>query len=147
MRACDVTHKRQPQTASLRVMDQRIAGAIKLLENSRLFVPLDTDTTIAHFQFEQTLIAIKPDAQKFFAVGIFQCIVDQIDKRARNGFAIDSYRRDAWINLLLESKPLLLNLKTIRVERVAHELGDIGFSEVILLTARFDAREIENVID
>src|SRR4029079_6173724 len=133
--------------APFRVMDQRVAGAIKLLEDSRLFVPLDADATIAHFEFEQTLVAIKPDAQKFFVLRIFECIVDQIDKRARNGFAIDFYRGNAGIDLLLERKALLLDLETIRIERVAHELGDISVSKVVLFAARFDAREIENVID
>src|SRR5262245_2549904 len=111
-------------------MHERIARSIKLLKDPRLLVPLDPNTTIAHLELEYTLLAIKPDAQKFFVVGILQRIVDQIDKRACNRFTIDFHRWNAGIDLLLERESLLLDLVTIRIERVAHELGDVSLSEV-----------------
>src|SRR5690349_11722497 len=147
MRARYVAHERQPEAAALRVMHKRIARSIKLLKDPRLLVPLDADTTIAHFEFEHTLLTIKPDAQKFFVVGIFECIVNEIDKRACDRFAIDFHRRNAWIDMLLERESLLLDLVTIRIQSVAHELRDVRLSEVVLLRARLDAREVENVID
>src|SRR6185369_2910754 len=123
MRARYVTHERQSKPTALRVVHKRIARSIKFLKNPRLLVSLDPDTAIAHFEFEHTLLAVKPDAQKFFVVGIFQCIVDQIDKSARDRLAIDFQRRNAGIDLLLERESLLLDLVAIRVERIAHELG------------------------
>jgi hypothetical protein len=49
--------------------------------------------------------------------------------------------------LLLERKALLLDLIPIRIERVAYELGDVGFAKVVFLATRLDTREVENVID
>src|SRR5215217_6029037 len=147
MRTRYVTYERQSKPTALRVVHKRIARSIKLFEDARLLVPLDPDTTIAHLEFEHTLLPVKPDAQKLFAVGIFQCIVDQIDKRARNCLTIDFHRRNTGIDLLLERESLLLDLVTIRVERVTHELCDVSLSEVVLFRARFNTREIENVID
>src|SRR6185295_18607258 len=69
MRARYVTHERQSEPAALRVMHERIARSIELLKDPRLLVSIDTNTTIAHLEFEHTLLAIKPDAQKFFVVG------------------------------------------------------------------------------
>ncbi len=126
----------RPETASLGVVYERIAGAIKLLEDSRLLVTLDADAAIANLQFEHTLLAIKPHAQKFFVVGIFQCIVDQIDKRPRDGFAIDAHCGNAGIDLLFERESLLLDLVTIGVERVAHEFGDISLAKVVFFARR-----------
>src|ERR1044072_8090082 len=146
MRARYVSHERQSKPAALRVVHKRIARSIKLIEDARLLIPLDPNTTIAHLEFEHALLAVKPDAQKFFVVGIFQRIVDQIDKRARNRFTIDFHRRNAGIDVLLERESLLLDLVAIRVERVAHELCDVSLSEVILFRARFNTREVENVI-
>src|SRR5262245_35684036 len=107
MRARYVTHERQSEPAALRVMHERIASSIELVKDPRLLVPIDPDTTIAHLELEHTLLAVKPDSQKFFVIGIFQCIVDQIDKGARNRFAIDFHRRNAVIDLLLERESLL----------------------------------------
>src|ERR1041385_3679228 len=147
MRMCNMPHQRQPQATAFRVMDQRIARAIKLLEDPRLFIPLDPNPAIAHFELEQRVVAIQPDPQKLLAVGILQRIVNEVHERARNRFAIDLHLRNARIDLLFERESLLLDLKTIGVERVAHELGDVRLAEVVLFAARFDAREVENVID
>src|SRR5437868_1756823 len=143
----DVLHERQTKSASLRVMDQRIARAIKLFEDSRLLVPLDANAAIAHLEFQQRVVAVKPDTQKFFIGRIFQCIVDEIDKRTRNRFAINRDRRDPRIDLLFKSKSLLLDLVAISVERVAHQLSNVSLSKVILFAPRLDAREVENVAD
>ena len=46
MRVSYVLDQRQTEPAALRVMNQRIARAIKLFEDPRLLVPLDADASI-----------------------------------------------------------------------------------------------------
>ena len=42
---------------------------------------------------------------------------------------------------------MLLDLVAIGVERVAHQFAHVGFAEIVFLAARFDAGEIQDVVD
>jgi hypothetical protein len=45
------------------------------------------------------------------------------------------------VDFLFELKSVLLYLKTVRFERISHQVGHVGFAEAVLFLARLDARE------
>src|SRR5579864_3648457 len=63
MRLHDVPHQRQTQPASLGVVHQRVAYAVKLLENLVLLGARDADAVVHHLQLDRAVLAIKVYAQ------------------------------------------------------------------------------------
>ncbi len=51
------------------------------------------------------------------------------------------------VYLLFELESVLLDFKTIRVERAPHQIGHIGFSEAVFFLARLDTREVQDIVD
>ena len=49
--------------------------------------------------------------------------------------------------LCSNAKPCSFDLVAIRVERVAHQFGDVGLAKLVLLASGLDAGEIEDVVD
>jgi hypothetical protein len=64
----DVLDQRQTEPASLRVVHQWIARAIKLLEDPGLLVAIDADPAIDDFKLQHSIGAIKFYAQEFVTV-------------------------------------------------------------------------------
>ena len=147
MRFSDVPHQRQSEATAFGVMHERIARAIKLLENFPLISSGDADAFVGNFQLYCAILAIKLHAEILLTLRILQRVIDEIHQSARDRFTIDFHRRHAIIDRFFQSKALLLDLVAIRIDRVAHEIRNVGFAEFILLAAGFDAREIKNVID
>ena len=128
-------------------MHQWIPGSIKLLENFRLVAALDPDTAVGNFKLDDTIVAVKLNAQKLFFTGILQSIVHQVNKCACNCFTVQRNGRKVWVDLFFKREPLLLYLIAIRVERVSHQFGDVGFAKLILFVTSLDARKVEDVIN
>jgi hypothetical protein len=58
MRVGNVAYQRQAQAASFRVVHQRVAGPIELLENLLLVTAGDADTAIHHFEFHDAIFPV-----------------------------------------------------------------------------------------
>src|SRR5262245_37842511 len=102
---------------------------------------------VGYFKPDHTVLSIKPDAKELVFARILEGVIDQVNERPRDGLTIHFKRRKIRLNVLFQRKSLLFDLISIRVERVTHQFSDISFAELILLAARFNAREVENVID
>src|SRR5205085_12022920 len=68
MRVRDMSNQRQAEPAAFRVVNERIAGAIKLLEDARLFVPVDADAAVGDLQLMHALLAIELHSQELSVV-------------------------------------------------------------------------------
>ena len=139
--------QRKTQAASFRVVHQRISGAIELLEDFRLLSPRDADAVIRHLEFHRAVGAVELHAQELFVSRVFQRVVNQVDQRPRDCFAIHAHGRDVWVNTRGQRETLLLDLIAIRIKRVRNQLCNISLTEFIFFVAGFNAREIEDVID
>src|SRR5207302_1189160 len=76
----------------------------------------------------------------FLCRRVLHRVVNQIQQRTRNRFAIHTHLWQVAVDLLFELKPVLLDFKTIRFERAPHQIGHIGFAEAIFFFARLDTR-------
>ena len=139
-------HQGQAQPAAFRVVNQRITYAIKLLENLVLLVGRYTNAVVDHFKFHGSIFAIQVDADVLAVLRILQGVIYEVDEGACHRLAIHPQRWNI-ADFLLESESVLLNLITVGLQRIAHQLGQIGLAEVIFFAASLDAGEIKDVID
>src|SRR5207244_9415428 len=84
MRLRNVADQRQAQAASFRVMHQRIAGPVELLEDLRLLAPGDADAVINYLELYRSIFPVQLHAQELFVSRILQRVVNQIDESARD---------------------------------------------------------------
>src|ERR1043166_4269676 len=143
----DVAHQRQTEARPLSVVHQGIATPIEFVENFLLVGGLNSNAAILHFQLDASVGAVKADANVLLIFRIFQGVVDQVEQRAGNGFAIHVYRRNVTGDIFLEGKTVLFDLEAIRIQCGSNELRQIGLLELVFLAASLDAREIEDVVD
>ena len=68
-------------------------------------------------------------------IRVFQRVVDQVDERPRDRLAVHPHEREVRVDALLEREPLLVDLAPIGVQRVGHQLGEVGRAELIPLPA------------
>src|SRR5689334_9265577 len=141
-----MTHQRQTQPTSFRVVNQGIAHPIELLENFLLLLVRDSDSLVYHFQLYRSVIAIEIYTDKFSILRVLESVVDQVQEGTSHSLAVDAHWR-YFVNLLFELESTLFQLVAIRVERVVHQFAHVSFAKVVFLAAGFDAGEIEDVVD
>ena len=93
MRLRNVLHQRQAQAAAFRVVYQRIARPVKLLEDLRLIVSPDANAVILHLELHHAVFTIQLHAQEFFMIRILQRVVNQVHECARDCFTVKLQRR------------------------------------------------------
>src|SRR5208283_5221610 len=147
MRPDDVANQGKTQPGALYVVDQGIAATVKLLEDFLLLAGRYADTVVAHFELHAAVGAVQAHANVFLVLGVLQGIVHQVEKRARDGFAVHVYRGNISSDILFEGKTVLFDLEAVRVKRRADEFRQIGFLELIFLAASLDAGEVEDIVD
>src|ERR1700691_4332139 len=143
----DVAYQREPQSAALGVMHQRIADPVELLENFELLFERNADSVIDDLEVDATVAAVQMDAEIFLCGRVLHGIVYKIQQRTSNRLTIHPQWRKIVVDLLLEVEAVLLNFKTIGVERAPHQIGHVGFAEAVLFLARLDAGEVKNIVD
>src|SRR5690242_14421570 len=112
MRTGDVLHQRKTQAASLCVVHQRVANAIELLENLQLLARRDADAMINDLEFYAAIFPVEIDTKILTVLRVLECVVHEIDQRARHGLAV---HLDGWhyADFLFESEAVLLDLIAI----------------------------------
>ena len=117
VRPHDMANERQTQARALDVVHQRIATAVKLLEDFLLLAGRNADSMVADFQLHATVGAVQAHADELAVFRVLQSVVHQIEQRARNGFAVHVHRRNIAGDVFLERKTVLLDLEAVRIER------------------------------
>src|ERR1044071_7633166 len=110
-------------------MHQWVASAIELLKNLGLIATRNADAMIDNFELDRSVIAIQLNAQKLVVGRVFERVVDQVNHGPCNGFAVNNDRRQVVVDFFFESKALLLDLITVRVECVMNQITDVGLAE------------------
>src|SRR6266404_5248305 len=128
-------------------MHQWVTGPIELLEDLRLVTPSDADAAIDYLKLHHATRAIQLNRKELFIGRILQCVVDKVDERARDRFPVNTHGWDARIDARLKRETVFLDLIAIGVQGVAHQLGDISLTHIVLLSSGLYAREIEDVVD
>ena len=76
----DMAHQRKSQAAAFRVVHQRIAHAIELLENLLLLLMRYANPLVHHFQFYRAVVAIQVHADVLSVLRILERVVHQVQQ-------------------------------------------------------------------
>src|SRR5437667_1048018 len=142
-----VAHQGKAQAAPLRVVNQRVADAIELVEYLLLLAGWNADAVIDHFKLDRAVVAVQLHAQILLILRILERVVHQVYERTRNRLAVNPDTGQVAGDIFLKGEAVLLDLVSVGLERVVRQLANIGFAKVVLFPARLDAGKVKNVVD
>src|SRR5881398_1850038 len=80
-------------------------------------------------------------------LGVLQGVVQEVEKRTRDRFAVHDYRWNVAGNVLLEGKSILLDLKAVGLQSRMNQFGEVGFLELVFLASRLNSGEVQDVVN
>src|SRR5246127_4305136 len=128
-------------------MHQRIANAIELFKDPGLLLRGDADSVGDNLEVDAAVLSVEIYAQILLSGRVLECVVHQIEQRTSDGFAIHLQRWQIAVDLLLEVEAVVLDFKAIGIERAAYQIANVGLAKAVLLLARLDAGEVEDIVD
>src|ERR1700758_3314358 len=128
-------------------MHQRIADAIELFKDPGLLLRGDADSVVDNLEVDAAVLSVEIYAQILLSRRVLEGVVHQIEQRTSDGFAIHLQRWQIVVDLLLEVEAVVLDFKAIRIERAAYQIANVGLAKAVLLLARLDAGEVEDIVD
>src|SRR6516225_1044825 len=114
----DMAYQGKPQSAPLRVVNQRVAHAIELLENLKLLARRNAHPVVDHFQFDRAVVSVELHAQILLNLRVLQRVVYKVQERTGNRLAIQAQGRKVVGDVFLEGEAVLFDLVSVGIERV-----------------------------
>ena len=128
-------------------MYQSVSTPVKLLEDFLLLVLRDANPAILDLQIYAAVRTVQTHADVFPVLGVLQGVVQEVEKRTRDRFAVHDYRWNVAGNVLLEGKSILLDLKAVGLQSRMNQFGEVGFLELVFLASRLNSGEVQDVVN
>ncbi len=148
MRLGDVPHDGEPEAAPLDVVDEAGRDAVETVEDLRLLVLRDADAVVGDGDDGEVALALEDDVDVARDPGVLHGVVEEIGERLADRRGVERDRRQRRRRRLpAEAEAGLLEARAEGAQRLAHDLFEIGRDELVALPARFDPRQVEDVVD